>query len=95
MLPISDDLTVIAPDKNWQDFSNCQGLDPDLFFPERGASQREAKEICRGCVVREDCLEYALVNGEDFGIWGGMNARERKRITRQRALARAATSADY
>ena len=36
------------------------GVDPDLFFPERGASTREAKEVCRGCVVREDCLEYAL-----------------------------------
>ena len=32
---------------------------------------REAKEVCRGCVVRLDCLEYALVNGEKFGIWGG------------------------
>ena len=44
----------------WQDYANCLGVDPDLFFPERGASTREAKEVCRGCVVREDCLEYAL-----------------------------------
>ena len=42
---------------SWQDFANCLGVDPDLFFPERGASTREAKEVCRGCVVREDCLE--------------------------------------
>ena len=41
-------------DKDWQDFANCLGVDPDLFFPERGASTREAKEVCRGCVVRED-----------------------------------------
>jgi WhiB family redox-sensing transcriptional regulator len=43
--------------------------------------------------VREDCLEYALANGEKFGIWGGMSERERRRIRRQRALARAAAAA--
>ena len=57
-------------ERNWQTKANCMGVDPDLFFPERGASTREAKEVCRGCVVREDCLEYALANGEKFGIWG-------------------------
>ena len=72
----------------WQDYANCLGVDPDLFFPERGASTREAKEVCRGCVVREECLEYALANGEKFGIGGGMSERERRRIRRQRALAR-------
>ncbi|MGI9603512.1 MAG: WhiB family transcriptional regulator [Acidimicrobiales bacterium] len=74
----------------WQDYANCLGVDPDLFFPERGASTREAKEVCRGCEVQDDCLEYALRNGEKFGIWGGMSERERRRIRRQRALARAA-----
>lgn len=79
-------------DSSWQDASNCLGVDPDLFFPERGASTREAKEVCRGCIVREDCLEFALQNGEKFGIWGGMSERERRRIRRQRALARAASA---
>jgi WhiB family redox-sensing transcriptional regulator len=75
----------------WQDEANCLGVDPDLFFPERGASTREAKEVCRGCVVREECLEFALANGEKFGIWGGMSERERRRIRRQRAMARRQT----
>jgi WhiB family redox-sensing transcriptional regulator len=86
-----------ASDKDeptWHDFANCLGVDPDLFFPERGASTKEAKEVCRGCVVRDDCLEYALQNGEKFGIWGGMSERERRRIRRQRALARAAVAAE-
>ena len=80
-------------ERGWQERANCLGVDPDLFFPERGASTREAKEVCRGCVVRDDCLEYALTNGEKFGIWGGMSERERRRIRRQRALARAAVNA--
>src|SRR3954467_3447804 len=79
-------------DRGWQDYANCLGVDPDLFFPERGASTREAKEVCRGCVVREDCLEYALANGEKFGIWGGMSERERRRIRRRRALQRRAAA---
>ena len=79
-------------DTDWKDSSNCRGVDPDLFFPERGASTREAKEVCRGCIVREDCLEYALLNGEKFGIWGGMSERERRRIRRQPALERQAAA---
>ena len=80
-------------DRSWQDYANCLGVDPDLFFPERGASTKEAKEVCRGCVVREDCLEYALQNSEKFGIWGGMSERERRRIRRARAIARRSAAA--
>ena len=71
---------------SWQQYSNCLGVDPDLFFPERGASTREAKEVCRACMVQHDCLEFALMNSEKFGIWGGMSERERRRIRRARAL---------
>jgi WhiB family redox-sensing transcriptional regulator len=74
-------------EKGWQTRANCMGVDPDLFFPERGSSTREAKEVCRGCVVQEDCLEFAIANGEKFGIWGGMSERERRRVRRARVLA--------
>jgi WhiB family transcriptional regulator, redox-sensing transcriptional regulator len=84
------DMVLEAADRSWQRQANCMGVDPDLFFPERGASTREAKEVCRGCVVREDCLEYALVNAEKFGIWGGLSERERRKIRRRRALERRA-----
>jgi WhiB family redox-sensing transcriptional regulator len=77
-----------ADTRTWQELANCLGVDPDLFFPERGASTKEAKEVCRGCVVRDDCLEFALSNSEKFGIWGGMSERERRRIRRARAVAR-------
>ncbi len=74
-------------EQSWQSRANCMGVDPDLFFPERGSSTREAKEVCRGCVVRQDCLEFAIANGEKFGIWGGMSERERRRVRRERVLA--------
>ena len=79
-------------DKSWQMLSNCLGVVPDLFFPERGASTKDAKAVCQGCIVREDCLEYALTNREKFGIWGGLSERERRRIRRERAQARARTA---
>jgi WhiB family redox-sensing transcriptional regulator len=80
----------VAPDASgrWQERANCLGVDPDLFFPERGASTREAKGVCKGCEVRLECLEYALAQGEKFGIWGGLSERERRRVRRQRALER-------
>ena len=46
--------TPVDPEPDWHDQANCRGVDPDLVFPERGASPREAKEGCRGCVVRPD-----------------------------------------
>jgi hypothetical protein len=40
---------------------------------------RNAKVMCLGCPVREQCLEEALLNGEDWGIWGGYTKPERAR----------------
>jgi WhiB family redox-sensing transcriptional regulator len=74
-------------DRSWQCRGNCAGLDPDLFFPERGQSCAEAKAICVSCAVRSECLEYALAKPEKFGIWGGLSERERRRIRRRRRLA--------
>ncbi len=73
-------------DEAWQMQANCMGVDPELFFPERGSSTREAKEVCRGCVVRVECLEFAIANGEKFGIWGGMSERERRKVRRARMI---------
>ncbi len=65
-------------------FAACMGLDPDLFFPERGQSLREAKEVCAECAVREDCLEHALTHFEKTGVWGGRSERERRRMRQER-----------
>lgn len=70
----------------WQDYANCRGSDHSLFFPDRGASTRVAKQICAACQVRVECLEYAVTRGEKFGIWGGLSERERRKIRKQRAL---------
>ncbi|EME51549.1 transcriptional regulator [Rhodococcus ruber BKS 20-38] len=69
-------------DEQWQERALCAQTDPEAFFPEKGGSTREAKRICLGCEVRDECLEYALANDERFGIWGGLSERERRRLKR-------------
>ncbi len=66
----------------WQDQALCAQTDPEAFFPEKGGSTREAKRICVGCEVKQECLEYALMQDERFGIWGGLSERERRRLKR-------------
>lgn len=66
----------------WQERALCAQTDPEAFFPEKGGSTREAKRICLGCEVKDECLEYALANDERFGIWGGLSERERRRLKR-------------
>jgi WhiB family redox-sensing transcriptional regulator len=66
----------------WAAEAKCLNADPDVFFPEKGGSTREAKRICSECPVRDECLEYALEEDERFGIWGGMSERERRKLKR-------------
>lgn len=79
-----------GPHQSWMDQAACIGLDPDLFFPQtsRGIlSGQEAREVCARCEVRTDCLEHALANNEQFGIWGGMSERQRRTEARRRRIA--------
>ncbi|MBB5912348.1 WhiB family redox-sensing transcriptional regulator [Nocardia transvalensis] len=69
-------------EEQWQERALCAQTDPEAFFPEKGGSTREAKRICLGCEVRDECLEYALAHDERFGIWGGLSERERRRLKR-------------
>ncbi len=69
-------------EEQWQERALCAETDPEAFFPEKGGSTREAKRICLGCEVRDECLEYALAHDERFGIWGGLSERERRRLKR-------------
>ncbi len=71
----------------WQRLGECQYTDPELFFPEKGGSVRQAKRVCRGCEVRAQCLAYAMENDERSGIWGGLSERERRKASRQAGSA--------
>jgi WhiB family redox-sensing transcriptional regulator len=62
--------------------ATCASADPDLFFPreQRDPGNREAKQVCARCPVKDECLEYSLATREEFGIWGGLDEWERRAI---------------
>lgn len=77
---------LVSPDESsldWRDKAVCMQTDPEMFFPEKGGSTREAKKLCLGCEVIDQCLKYAVDNDERFGIWGGKSERERRKIKKE------------
>lgn len=64
----------------------CNEKDPDIFFPSDGSGVEKAKRICAECPVRMECLEYALENKVNHGIWGGASERQRRKMLKSRKL---------
>lgn len=80
--------------EDWRHHAACRDEDPELFFPVSdmgpGAQQTaQAKAVCARCPVREECLRYALDNGLDYGIFGGLTERERRDLLRRNRRGRA------
>src|SRR5690606_41551900 len=83
----------------WVRVARCAQIgDPDLFFPEEGNRNTDAKAVCNGwpdkgippCPVREQCRQCALARPELYGVWGGLGDFDRSKIRRKRRLAREA-----
>ncbi|MGH9086644.1 MAG: WhiB family transcriptional regulator, partial [Acidimicrobiales bacterium] len=72
--------------KPWEERALCAQTDPELFFPDKGGSTREAKAVCAVCPVAVECLDDALADPRDrFGIRGGLSQRQRRKIRKQLA----------
>jgi len=80
-LAVHTDSASALEDEKWKELALCAQTDPESFFPEKGASARDAKTICQSCEIRDLCLDYALANGESFGVWGGLSERERHTLS--------------
>jgi WhiB family redox-sensing transcriptional regulator len=70
----------------------CKAAPPETFFPSDGLGVIRAQRICAKCPVQTPCLEYALANHIDHGVWGGKSERERRRILRARRSERTVVS---
>jgi WhiB family redox-sensing transcriptional regulator len=68
----------------WMFHARCRGVSPAEFFPSDGTGVETAQRVCAECPVRAECLEYALLNRIEHGVWGGASERERRRILRRR-----------
>lgn len=68
----------------WRERAACKGLDPNLWVPNtRGEGQplyEPARAVCTTCPVRQPCLDYALANHEEHGMWGGLTPTERAEL---------------
>jgi|DEB0MinimDraft_6_1074348.scaffolds.fasta_scaffold09226_4 WhiB family redox-sensing transcriptional regulator len=75
----------------------CKGHDVEMWFPLRDMKRtrdvhrkieeniRKAKEICSGCSVKDQCLEYSL-HWEPYGIWGGLDESQRHEVRIKRNI---------
>jgi WhiB family redox-sensing transcriptional regulator len=81
---------------DWEKLALCalEGCDPEMFFPISPsalwaqAHAEKAKAVCRRCVVRDACLQTALDQNRDHGIWGGLTEDERKALRRRAVRGR-------
>jgi WhiB family redox-sensing transcriptional regulator len=63
-----------AEEAPWRPFARCRDGSASLvalFFSEQLDDIARAKEFCRGCEVRTECLADALDRREPWGVWGG------------------------
>jgi WhiB family redox-sensing transcriptional regulator len=72
----------ILEERPWAVFSACKTEEPSLFFASTRADERAALAICDTCTVADQCLEFALETRERFGVWGGTNERDRRKLFR-------------
>lgn len=75
----------------WQHHGNCKNMDTEIFFledrvrgPEKRKRESAAVKICQSCPVIDKCREHALLTPEFFGVWGGLTADQRIKMTGRR-----------
>ena len=78
---------------DWRQRAACLDEDPELFFPVGSTGPaleqlERAKQVCHGCAVTEQCLEWALETNQDAGVWGGLSEEERRSLRRSRQRRR-------
>lgn len=67
-------------DEAWRQLAQCfiERVPLGVFIGEQGHwdTVRKAKEVCRRCEVREECLLDGIKEKE--GVWGGTSVDDRK-----------------
>jgi WhiB family redox-sensing transcriptional regulator len=73
-----------AQQEDWRRDALCQEYPLEWFFPGQYESLEPAKAVCRRCLVRAECLSYALSDPDAllYGVWGATSAQERRRLRR-------------
>lgn len=87
---MSEGFLQYPDDGRWRDKASCKNVDNRLFFDFfqgncKADDERLAflKELCSKCPVKKECLDFAVRNGIQYGVWGGLLPKERKEIITQ------------
>lgn len=79
-------MNELPENERWRVGARClrQGDDDtnNAFF--NSGSSTTARKICAECPVRTPCLEYALEHAIQYGIWGGLSTKQRRKIRHAR-----------
>jgi WhiB family redox-sensing transcriptional regulator len=77
---------ALAWDQYWQG-ARCRGDTDTFFLPDRKLSSHEkakriyrAKQICKECPLKQQCLKWALDHRIAEGVWGGVSEQDRMRL---------------
>jgi WhiB family redox-sensing transcriptional regulator len=75
----------LVDSSRWQRRAACRESPLALFFPPGNSrltrfDEERAKAVCSSCPVRNQCLSFAMEHEEPFGVWGGLNAEERRAL---------------
>ena len=67
---------------NWMTQAACKDVDTNIFFADcrNPCNARVAAKTCRGCPVRDECLDYAMAACIEFGVWGGLSPEARRTL---------------
>jgi transcription elongation factor Elf1 len=70
------------PSDDWMEQAACaeEWVDPRLFHSSKQEEKDEAKSICASCPVRFECLKAALDEHEKWGIRGGVDEKELRKV---------------
>lgn len=85
------DTTAIQIQKNdWTKHANCKGQTQKMFPKAHKDISYipEARALCEACIVKNQCLEYALEFpvADMHGIWAGMTSRQLQSEQKRRGV---------
>jgi WhiB family redox-sensing transcriptional regulator len=90
MVQDTEDLTTVAElfgRPAWQRYGACRGENIEAFIPGKGGNFAVARQLCAGCTVRQECLDFAMADEDVVGMWGATTAPERRAMRASRGVA--------
>ena len=60
-----------------------QVIEPDMWFDQSNAGQKKAVALCHQCPLILQCAAWATDRYEEFGVWGGLTADDRRKLRKR------------